>query len=81
MNTTAAPALAGYTTTEADTLAHLLESAMRHMSTAQAKDGSGYSWPHTDLRPMVEEMAGGFYALMNEAVAAGADRDLMRIYL
>ena len=82
MNTTAAPALAQYTTTEAETLAHLMESAMRHMSTAKGIDGA-YAWDGLSgqLREAVAEMAAGFYAIMNDALTAGADRDLMGIYL
>ena len=82
MNTTAAPALAEYTTTEAETLAHLMESAMRHMSTAKTIDGA-YAWDGLtgQLCDGVTDMCAGFYSLMNDAVAAGADRELMRVYL
>ena len=79
--------LAGYTATEAETLAALMESALRHMSTAHKYVPGdvlgGYAWDTASgiHREAVEDLAGGFYDIMNTAVAAGATRDLMRIYL
>jgi hypothetical protein len=86
MNTTAAAALAEYTTTEADTLATMLASAMRHMSTAHkyvpGEVLGGYAWEAGGpLRGAVEDMAAGFYDIINEAVAAGASRELMQVYV
>jgi hypothetical protein len=85
MTTTTAPAIAGYTTTEAETLATLMTSALRHMSTAHKYTPGdvlgGYAWAGTAFREAAEDLAAGFYSLMNDAIAAGAPRDLGRIYL
>jgi hypothetical protein len=77
--------LSEYTPTEAETLAAMLASALRHMGTAHKYVPGNvlgdYAWTGTQLREAAEDLAGGFYSLMNDAIAAGAPRDLGRIYL
>jgi hypothetical protein len=73
------PDLTEYTTTEAETLATILDNAIRHMTTAHTPTG-GYAWVES-LHDAVEDIVFGFYDITHGAIKAGATIDLYAVAL
>ena len=80
MTDTSTNAITGLTVTEAETLAIILHSAEKSISRTHTADGN-WAWPGDTISDVVSDMCDGFYAIMNTAVAAGADRGLFGVFI